>query len=292
MPLTSLYLCGRTVQAAVGRTTRRGARFSAFHRGSLPAGCLVNSVPVDEEALTAFLRGFFLRNRLPARRVALVLSDAAFRYSRLTLPVLHGRARQRILQRELASENAADTLLTDTMPLYAGPAGEALLVTRMDQGLVGRWIELCRAAGLHPVCLDGVLPCLIQAVRRMPALRTGDCLLLWADPGGFALLRLHGGDCAASLVERLPAGQGASMEPDEFARRLDDALFLLVSPASPRPDRLYLAGCAPERAGVCRTVCAGRDLEALPLPAAPGIALPEGMRPADALPVIGNLIAR
>ena len=42
--LTSLYLCSRTVYAAVGTPTGSGARVVAAAQTELPEGCLINGV--------------------------------------------------------------------------------------------------------------------------------------------------------------------------------------------------------------------------------------------------------
>ena len=46
--LTSLYLCSRTVYAAVGTPTGSGARVVAAAQTELPEGCLINGVITNE----------------------------------------------------------------------------------------------------------------------------------------------------------------------------------------------------------------------------------------------------
>ena len=53
--LTSLYLCSRTVYAAVGTPTGSGARVVAAAQTELPEGCLINGVITNEADLTAAL---------------------------------------------------------------------------------------------------------------------------------------------------------------------------------------------------------------------------------------------
>ena len=49
--LTSLYLCSRTVYAAVGSPTAGGARITAAAQMQLPEGCLINGVITNEADL-------------------------------------------------------------------------------------------------------------------------------------------------------------------------------------------------------------------------------------------------
>lgn len=67
--LTSLYLCSRTVYAAVGSPTAGGARITAAAQMQLPEGCLINGVITNEADLADALKAFFAQNKLPASRV-------------------------------------------------------------------------------------------------------------------------------------------------------------------------------------------------------------------------------
>ena len=64
--LTSLYLCSRTVYAAVGTPTGSGARVVAAAQTELPEGCLINGVITNEADLTAALKEFL--GHLPVKQ--------------------------------------------------------------------------------------------------------------------------------------------------------------------------------------------------------------------------------
>ena len=51
--LTSLYLCNRTVYAAVGSPTANGAKITAACQTELPEGCLINGIITNEAELAA-----------------------------------------------------------------------------------------------------------------------------------------------------------------------------------------------------------------------------------------------
>ena len=65
--LTSLYLCSRTVYAAVGSPTARGARITAAASTQLPEGCLINGVITNEADLAEALKAFFCRQQAAHR---------------------------------------------------------------------------------------------------------------------------------------------------------------------------------------------------------------------------------
>ena len=78
--LTSLYLCNRTVYAAVGVPAANGARVTAACQTELPEGCLINGIITNEGELTAALQGFFAANSLPTQRVALAAGGSQFNH--------------------------------------------------------------------------------------------------------------------------------------------------------------------------------------------------------------------
>ena len=104
--LTSLYLCSRTVYAAVGTPTGSGARVLAAAQTELPEGCLINGVITNEADLTAALKEFFTANKLPMNRVALIAGGSQFMHRILTLPAISEKKRMAVLSHELASGGA------------------------------------------------------------------------------------------------------------------------------------------------------------------------------------------
>ena len=88
--LTSLYLCSRTVYAAVGSPTAKGARITAAAAAQLPEGCLINGVITNEADLAEALKAFFARHKLPTGRVALIVGGSSVRTPRY-LPARHER---------------------------------------------------------------------------------------------------------------------------------------------------------------------------------------------------------
>ena len=125
--LTSLYLCSRTVYAAVGTPTGSGARVVAAAQTELPEGCLINGVITNEADLTAALKEFFTANKLPMNRVALIAGGSQFMHRILTLPAMSEKKRMAVLSHELASGGAeVRAPLDDYMLLHAGGQGRRL----------------------------------------------------------------------------------------------------------------------------------------------------------------------
>ena len=90
--LTSLYLCSRTVYAAVGSPTAKGARITAAAAAQLPEGCLINGVITNEADLAEALKAFFARHKLPTGRVALIVGGSQFVRRVISLPAMSEKA--------------------------------------------------------------------------------------------------------------------------------------------------------------------------------------------------------
>ena len=111
--LTSLYLCSRTVYAAVGSPTARGARITAAASTQLPEGCLINGVITNEADLAEALKAFFADNKLPTGRVALIAGGSQFMHRIMELPAMSEKKRMAVLSHELSSSGAETTAPLD-----------------------------------------------------------------------------------------------------------------------------------------------------------------------------------
>ena len=155
--LTSLYLCNRTVYAAVGVPAANGARVTAACQTELPEGCLINGIITNEGELTAALQGFFAANSLPTQRVALAAGGSQFNHRVLTLPRMNEKKRAAVLTRELSSGGADVTApLDDYMLLSTDKKSKAdtVLATRVESAVIENYIHLATACGLKLHSID------------------------------------------------------------------------------------------------------------------------------------------
>ena len=120
--LTSLYLCSRTVYAAVGSPTAKGARITAAATAQLPEGCLINGVITNEADLAEALKAFFARHKLPTGRVALIVGGSQFVHRVISLPAMSEKKRLAVLAHELSSGGAETTAPLDDYMLLARDA--------------------------------------------------------------------------------------------------------------------------------------------------------------------------
>ena len=155
--LTSLYLCSRTVYAAVGTPTGSGARVLAAAQTELPEGCLINGVITNEADLTAALKEFFTANKLPMNRVALIAGGSQFMHRILTLPAMSEKKRMAVLSHELASGGAEVRAPLDDYMLLSRDARtrvDTVLATRVEQSVIAGYDALAKAVGFKLYSID------------------------------------------------------------------------------------------------------------------------------------------
>ena len=180
--LTSLYLCSRTVYAAVGSPTANGARITAAAQTELPEGCLINGVITNEADLAAALKEFFAANKLPTNHVALMAGGTQFMHRIVTLPAMSEKKRLAVLARELSTGGAETKApLDDYMLLAHDGKGDTVLATRVEQAVIAGYDALAKAAGFKLYSIDLGLAALIKAVRTVPALQKETFVLLQFD---------------------------------------------------------------------------------------------------------------
>ena len=182
--LTSLYLCSRTVYAAVGTPTGSGARVVAAAQTELPEGCLINGVITNEADLTAALKEFFTANKLPMNHVALIAGGSQFMHRILTLPAMSEKKRMAVLSHELASGGAEVKAPLDDYMLLSRDAKtrvDTVLATRVEQSVIAGYDALAKAVGFKLYSIDLGLAAPIKAVRTIPDLQQKTFVLLQFD---------------------------------------------------------------------------------------------------------------
>ena len=193
--LTSLYLCSRTVYAAVGSPTAGGARITAAAQMQLPEGCLINGVITNEADLADALKAFFAQNKLPASRVALI-----------ALPAMSEKKRMAVLSHELSTGGAETKAPLDDYMLLSRDAKtrtDTVLATRVEQSVIAGYDALAKAAGFKLTCIDLGLAAPIKAVRTIPDLQQKTFVLLQFDDDTISATLFVRGQYSYSTRSRL-----------------------------------------------------------------------------------------
>lgn len=182
--LTSLYLCSRTVYAAVGSPTAGGVRITAAAQMQLPEGCLINGVITNEADLADALKAFFAQNKLPTSRVALIAGGSQFMHRILSLPAMSEKKRMAVLSHELSTGGAETKAPLDDYMLLSRDAKtrtDTVLASRVEQSVIAGYDALAKAAGFKLTCIDLGLAAPIKAVRTIPDLQQKTFVLLQFD---------------------------------------------------------------------------------------------------------------
>lgn len=294
--LTSLYLCSRTVYAAVGSPTARGARITAAASTQLPEGCLINGVITNEADLAEALKAFFADNKLPTGRVALIAGGSQFMHRIMELPAMREKKRLAVLSHELSSSGAETTAPLDDYMLLSRDARtrtDTVLATRVEQSVIAGYDALAKDAGFKLTCIDLGLAAPIKAVRTIPALQNGTFVVLQFDDDTISACLFVQGQYTYSTRSRLFNPRGTAESGTEIAQKLSGLIqFHIASKSEHQIDTVYFAGADAKDFTVCRPGCEALALKVEQFPDSPTVSLPKGTALADVLYAAGNLIAR
>lgn len=294
--LTSLYLCSRTVYAAVGSPAARGARITAAASTQLPEGCLINGVITNEADLAEALKAFFADNKLPTGRVALIAGGSQFMHRIMELPAMSEKKRLAVLSHELSSSGAETTAPLDDYMLLSRDAKtrtDTVLATRVEQSVIAGYDALAKDAGFKLTCIDLGLAAPIKAVRTIPALQSGTFVVLQFDDDTISACLFVQGQYTYSTRSRLFNPRGTAESGTEIAQKLSGLIqFHIASKSEHQIDTVYFAGADAKDFTVCRPGCEALALKVEQFPDSPTVSLPKGTALADVLYAAGNLIAR
>ena len=278
--LTSLYLCSRTVYAAVGSPTARGARITAAASTQLPEGCLINGVITNEADLAE----------------ALIAGGSQFMHRIMELPAMSEKKRLAVLSHELSSSGAETTAPLDDYMLLSRDAKtrtDTVLATRVEQSVIAGYDALAKDAGFKLTCIDLGLAAPIKAVRTIPALQNGTFVVLQFDDDTISACLFVQGQYTYSTRSRLFNPRGTAESGTEIAQKLSGLIqFHIASKSEHQIDTVYFAGADAKDFTVCRPGCEALALKVEQFPDSPTVSLPKGTALADVLYAAGNLIAR
>lgn len=294
--LTSLYLCSRTVYAAVGSPTANGVRITATAQTELPEGCLINGVITNEADLADALKAFFEENKLPTNRVALMAGGSQFMHRIMELPAMSEKKRLAVLSHELSTGGAETKApLDDYMLLARDPKTrtDTVLATRVEQSVIAGYDALAKDVGLKLYSIDLGLAAPIKAVRTIPALQKSTFVLLQFDDDTISACLFVQGQYTYSTRSRLFNPRGTAESGTEIAQKLSGLIqFHIASKSESQIETVYFAGSTPDDMAVCRPGCEALALKVEHFPDSPTVKLPRGVALADVLYAAGNLIAR
>ena len=294
--LTSLYLCSRTVYAAVGSPTARGARITAAASTQLPEGCLINGVITNEADLAEALKAFFADNKLPTGRVALIAGGSQFMHRIMELPAMTEHTRLAALSHPPSARGAETTAPRDDYMLLSRDAKtrtDTVLATRVEQSVIVGYDALAKDAGFKLTCIDLGLAAPIKAVRTIPALQNGTFVVLQFDDDTISACLFVQGQYTYSTRSRLFNPRGTAESGTEIAQKLSGLIqFHIASKSEHQIDTVYFAGADAKDFTVCRPGCEALALKVEQFPDSPTVSLPKGTALADVLYAAGNLIAR
>lgn len=294
--ITSLYLCNRTVYAAVGAANGRGVNVSALHQTELAEGCLINGMITNETDLLTGLQEFIETTGLPTRHVSLVLNSSQFANRVMNLPVMSESKRMAMLARELtANVGAMEEPLDDYMVLRRDKAtrSDVVLATRVEKSVIDSMMHVAQETRLGVERIDLALAAQVKLVALSDELQSKTFLILQFDGDNLYAGLYVQGQYLYSTRSRLFHERGTAESGAEITQKISGLLQFHAAEKieSPITD-VYMAGCTGEDLTVCTPGCQGLRLSLDYFPDLPQIHLPRGAHLADCMLTVGNLIQR
>lgn len=291
--ITVAAVCEGKVQAAVGRRRGRRVQIRQLGEAQLPEGCLTGSLQVDPAALQSALADFWQDQRLPVRRVALLLGGRPFVCRQLCLPHMRPGRLRGVLRHEMDTAGEIADPLDDYMLLDRDlrRGTDTVLATRVERGVIGDWAELARALGLGLVSIDLAAAGLIRLVRALPEHRQRTFLVLVPEGGFLSAFLFDRGLYRYAARSRLREPWGTPGCADEILQRVSGIVQFYQTEKSSHPfTHLYFGGGADRELAACAPGAAALGLQAQRFPDSPLVQLPEGWSLADCLYTAGALM--
>ena len=294
MPLTTvLFLCNRTVQAAVGRARGAQAEVQRLCQAELPDGCLINGLITDEALLSEALAEFWRAERLPTRHVALALGSGQFVSRLLELPHLPPARLRTVVSHELSTGSEAEDPLDDYMLLRSDPAAntDTVLATRVEKGFLDGYVALAAGLGLRLDSIDLALAGQIRLVRALPECGGRTFITLVFDGETLNAALYEQGRYKYATRSRLFHPRGSADGAAEILQKVSGLVQFHQAGKSPHPlTDVYFGGEAAGDLAACAPGLAALHLKAGLFPASPRVRLPKGWALADCQYTAGSLL--
>lgn len=247
---TTIYLCNRQVQALVGSPGRR-PKIRLARQLTLREGSLINGVIVDEEALSAELKG--LLAGLPQKGLRLVLDSGQLLTRSLQLPPMRANETLAMAQKEFAAAGREGDVV-DYMA-FAPRKGETMahvLCCAAQADFVTRYVSLFEGMGVKLGGVTIALAAHLRLVDGLPFFQDKTCVLLSFDGDTMLAVLLEDGRYKYATRARL-LGEGPQAVADEVARTVSGIVQFQASEKSAyQISAAYFGGCGAE----CLSACA------------------------------------
>ena len=250
--MVTVYLSNQKLQILQGSGGRRPSAERAWTLDA-PEKSIINGIVTDEAALQEMLRAFWQKEKLPAKKVQLVISSTQLNCRTTKIPRQNRRAVTAYLAREFAENGAGENGILAWDEISRDDARHTLRVeaTLTQQSYLQSLVDLFAGIG---VTLSGITPARAAAIAVLQRLLQPQhaSIVQIADGSNLVSFLLADGSYLYSSSQRMFGQPGTAQYGEEAARQASSILqFVQAQRLETKVERVYLAGMQPETENVC-----------------------------------------
>lgn len=180
---TIVYLSNRLVQVVEAKAKGKTVAVQNIWQGETPEGSLINGIITDDDAFSAWLKAFFLKNRLPRKDITLVINSTQFNHKVLEFPKIKDSEIRKMVPREFSENRTENTLFTYfTLDESGGTARRLrIFATAVEKGFLVSYMNFFRQAGIEVTAIDSAIGCMVRLFMNSPEIHKKNCLVHMLD---------------------------------------------------------------------------------------------------------------
>lgn len=181
---TILYLSNKLVQVVEARRKGKTVSIQNVWQAQAPEGSIINGIITDEEAFLAWIKNFFVKNKLPRKEIALVVNSSQFSHKVLEFPRLKDGEIRKMVPREFSENRTENTLFTYfVLESENASKKQRLLATAVERSFLQSYINFFKQAGIEISSIDSEIDCLVRLFSNAPEVQRKTCLIQILDGG-------------------------------------------------------------------------------------------------------------
>lgn len=178
---TIIYLSNQLVQVIEAKAKGKTVVVQNIWQGETPEGSLINGIITDDDAFSAWLKAFFLKNRLPRKDITLIINSTQFNHKVLDFPKIKDSEIRKMVPREFSENRTENTLFTYFTLAEVGNRKLKIFATAVEKGFLVSYINFFRQAGIEVTAIDSAIGCMVRLFMNAPEIQKKTCLVQVLD---------------------------------------------------------------------------------------------------------------
>lgn len=177
-----LYLSNELVQVIEAKGKGKTVCVQNVWQEKAPEGSIINGIITDEEAFVAWIRDFFVRNKLPKKEISLVVNSSQFNHKVLEFPGFKDADIKKMIPREFSEHRTDNTLFTYyVLEKDKNSKMQSVFATAVEKEFLVSYINLFKQAGIEISSIDSEVGSLVRLFSNSPEIQNKTCLIQVLD---------------------------------------------------------------------------------------------------------------